>query len=122
MTDNKTITWKKRNEAASQQDAVAALADFLSSSDGICIAIRDRSSLDEVEQFAQKWSVPFSRELIVQMMRRTDQKRWDGDTPAICREDYESDEEYKEALELDEEYGELRATHYWMSSSETAMC
>ncbi len=97
--------WSQKDTISSQEEAVEALADFLSSSEGIRSAIKNK--LDEAESFAHKWSIPFDRSFISKMVVFQDAKRYDGDS-ALARKgksEKEMFEEFKQecAEEIEED-------------------
>lgn len=122
-----TVSWKNRADATNKQEAVAALADFTSSSHGIGLLMRKgndphvRNSLLEVKAYAEKWEVPFSLTMLRETMLMMSHKRWhgEGDPPAPKRADFKDAGAYFEAHE-DWDYN--RNHHIWVSSSETASC
>jgi len=99
---DKLTLWEQRDQVTTQAEAVAALADFFSSSHGIVLSLGENplrrfestGSLDDAEDFARKWDIPFNRDLHVQMVKLMDAKRWASD------EDYDM------------------VGHHWVSSSE----
>lgn len=89
------ITWEHKSMASTPEEAVSALADFFSSTEGIDLSLEDK--IDKAESFAAKWNIPFSRQLTVQMIKEMDRKRWER---------------------TEDEYGDLRRDHKWVSSTE----
>lgn len=69
--------WDLRDKVTTQEDAMEALSDYLSSSGGIVDARND--NLDEAEQFAHKWDIPFNRKMTMKLMTSLNSKRWNGD-------------------------------------------
>jgi len=126
------MNWEKREKVTNATEATEAISDYLSSSAGISAAMGNK--LDEVETFAHKWGIPFSRELVSKMVSAMDHKRWNGDPGSLAeyldvyREDFSSDEAFEKALEEaaqqyeDRNWYRPKGDHRWMSSSETAMC
>ena len=72
------MNWDSRDDSKNKQDALAALADLLSSAD--TIQCDSEAVLVEAEEFAKKWNVPFSKELYDSMISKIDDKRWDDDS------------------------------------------
>lgn len=101
------INWHTRDQVSNQQEAVEAIADYMSSYDGVSASLgshrkhdpqktlrklqeavgsgaapddiakmieASKHPLDEVEDFAKKWSVPFNRELTVSILNKIDDK------------------------------------------------
>ena len=91
------IFWIEKDSATSAEQATEAIADFLSSSEGIAKAQNDR--LDEIEAYAHKWGVPFDRKLISTMIGFQSKKRWGGDG-ALQKKD-KTDEELFELFKID---------------------
>ena len=93
------ITWELRHAANKQFEAVAALADLFSGSNGIRKICSGNANdlLLEAESYARNWDIPFSIELTKQMILEMDRKRWDTD---------------------EDGYGD----HHWISSSEADDC
>lgn len=121
------ITWEKREEATSIQEAIEALGDFLSSSHGIMLLLHKtnsdgpRKTLLAVKAYAEKWKVPFSLSLLRTMVAQTDRKRWNGesDEPAPRRDDFKSSNAFYRALDT---WRDNCGNHHWVSSSETSNC
>lgn len=122
-----SVSWKNRADATTKQEAVAALADFTSSSHGIRLLMRKgndphvRNSLLEVKTYAEKWEVPFSLAMLRETMLMMSDKRFNGEdnTPAPKRSDFKDNNAYYEA------YDDWRYNlnhHVWVSSSETSNC
>jgi len=124
------MNWENREKVSNEIEAMEVIADFISSSQVIrsLIRKRDQKQLDEAEQFAHKWGVPFDKEFVVRLLKHLDTKRWDGDEQLVSEEDiemyigdrsyFDSDEEYEE----EKEYYRSKRSHYWMTSSETSLC
>lgn len=108
--EEKKVPWTQRNKATNVQEAMVALADFLSSYRGIraCLEYKDRESedkalsqlnrikeavtdgksppeimaivqsfmdpLDEAEEYARQWGIPFNRALTIAMVEALDHK------------------------------------------------
>jgi len=108
-----------------QKDAVEALADYLSSSQGIGKMLREhntsRAALKEVKAFAEKWSIPFSLDLMRTTTKAMDHKRWHGEVklPRPQRKDFEKDYDFWDAMD---EWRYVTHMHTWVSSSETSNC
>ncbi len=71
------MNWKNRKKIASKEKAVELLADYLSDSTSIHLAIDD--DLDEAAAFAHKWDIPFDRDFHSKMIKQMNAKRWGGD-------------------------------------------
>jgi hypothetical protein len=71
------MNWSNRENTKNKQQAIEALADLLSGED----AIYGNADLDEVEEFANKWNVPFSKQLFTKMLDHIESKRYDYDHP-----------------------------------------
>lgn len=121
------LSWKNRADAKDKQEAVSALADFVSSSHGITLLMRKgndplaRNSLLEVKAYAEKWEVPFSLQMLRETMSMMSNKRWNGEdnTPAPQRKDFKNNDEFYEAHDT---WRYNINPHIWVSSSETADC
>jgi hypothetical protein len=131
MNENRTkdaterLRWDLRARATTTQEAVEALADLLSSSQGIGWLSSNQPNLyralsKEVRAFTEKWSIPFSIEMMRGTVEMMNVKRWCGenfrDEPK--RSDFSNSSEYFEAHEI---WNESRE-HAWLSSSETEYC
>lgn len=55
----KALEWEKRDQASSAKEAMEYIAEHLAS-----VLPLKTSNLDEVKEFADKWNIPFSVELI----------------------------------------------------------
>jgi len=129
--------WTEKEEVSCAEEAIEALADYLSSSEGIRNA--RGNNLDEVEQFAHKWGIPFSRSFVSKMVSFQDKKRWNGDGALLEKTDEELYQDFledqKENIEAEKEnpdfdddwlqdwfydwkYENYGETHTWMSSSD----
>ena len=95
------ITWQTKETTTNSQEAVEAIADFISSSDGVSATEKDK--LDDVEAFAKKWKVPFNRALMVMTIDFLGTKRWNGDG---ARFEERTDEEWIEQLRADKDWKE----------------
>lgn len=93
------IEWSNKDNAENVQQAIEAIADFLSSSIGIRSAQKD--DLDEVESFAKKWNVSFDRNLISKMVSFQSDKRWGGDGARVSEK---TDEEWMEIMKNDSDW------------------
>ena len=123
-----TVSWQNRADATNKQEAVAALADFTSSSHGIGLLMSKsnkphiRNSLLEVKSFAEKWEVPFSLSMLRETMLMMSHKRWNGEgnPPEPRYSDFKEDTAayYK----AHEDWRDNLNHHIWVSSSETSNC
>lgn len=99
--------WTDKEKTTTAEEATEAIADFLSSSEGIRQA--SRGDLSEVEDFASKWGVPFNRGLVSKMIKLQGKKRFGGDSALLEEKDEEElfEDFRRENLErIKEEYGE----------------
>jgi len=129
MSNKKTtpIHWDIRDTAETKQDAVAALADFVSSSSGIrmlCAAPNSpgaRPHLLAAKAYAEKWEIPFSLSFLKSALSSMDHKRWNGETkePAPRADDFIDPRAYWLAFR---EWRDAAEEHVWMSSAETSDC
>jgi len=121
------VSWKHREDAKTKQEAVAALADFTSSSHGIYLLMSKendphiRNSLLEAKAYAEKWEVPFSLAMLRETMSMMSRKRFNGETniPLPKRGDFEDDPAYYAARQI---WRNSIGTHIWVSSSEQSSC
>jgi hypothetical protein len=93
------ITWETKDKVTNAQEATEAIADLISSSNGINRILSN--NLDEVEEFAKKWSVPFNKDLMSMTIKFLGDKRWNGNG---ARMPDLSDEEWLAALRTDPDW------------------
>lgn len=126
------ISWRDKELVTSAEQATEAIADFLSSSDGIRKA--QNNKLDEVDEFANKWDIPFDRQLISKMIAFQGKKRWNGDSSLNEKTREELFEEFKkdcadefDGTETEDDledwfedwkYDNYEPGHIWQSSSD----
>lgn len=121
------VSWKDRENVTNAREAVAALADFVSSTHGISLlmasgnATHQRNALLEVKAFADKWAIPFSLSMLRETMTMMSRKRFHGETNDAQprRADFSDSESYRIAWTR---WDESRGDHIWVSSTERYRC